>query len=264
MQHRYNLEELERIATYAEASGLFNAGQKLTKSQAMMRLLRGQEIGLPPTVALGGIWFSRGKMVLDAALTGTLLRQAGYQLRAVVVTDEEVRLELLREDSVVGTAAFVLADAQRAGLVKPGGAWTAYPQDMLWARCVTRLARRYAPEVFGGAVYGPGEIVDGDDDVEEATVVRDQEHIQVLLHRARQEAERLGLPIDAIKEQILLRCEVPLLRDIRPSQGMMQLERYVAELAGLPSPGDAESSDTQEEEPAVVRMVPEDAEEMPF
>jgi hypothetical protein len=36
--------------------------------------------------------------------------------------------------------------------------WGKYPRSMLFARAVTDGARTFAPDVFGGAVYGEGEL----------------------------------------------------------------------------------------------------------
>jgi hypothetical protein len=168
---QYSFAELEKIAEYAEASGLFGTQRRLpnggyqdvpiTKAQALMRVLRGQELGLPPTTALGGIWFSRGKMICDAGTTALLLANHGYVVDDIESTPERCAMHLSREGAKIGKpVSFSMDDARNGGLIKGGdtSAWKAWPQDMLWARCLTRLARRYAAHVFGGSVYAPGEM----------------------------------------------------------------------------------------------------------
>ena len=55
-----------------------------------------------------------------------------------------------------------LEEAKKAGLVRSGGAWEHYPSDMLFARALTRGARRFAPDAFlGMPIYTVGET--GDD-----------------------------------------------------------------------------------------------------
>ncbi len=55
------------------------------------------------------------------------------------------------------TASFSLDDARRAGLVRSGGGWEKYASDMLFARCISRLARRLFADVISTA-YVEGEI----------------------------------------------------------------------------------------------------------
>jgi len=157
----YTFEQLETIAAAATESGLFAGGQqKLTSAQAFMRILRGIELGLPPTTALSGIWFSNGKMVLDAATIAVLLHRHGYAIEGTV-DEQQCTMQLTNASGqAVGQTQFDLAEAKKAGLVRDGSAWTKWTPDMLWARCLTRLARRYAPHVFGGEVYFPQEMED--------------------------------------------------------------------------------------------------------
>lgn len=57
-----------------------------------------------------------------------------------------------------GTSMFTMDDAKRAKL--SGDNWQKYPQAMLYARALSKGARMFCPDVFGGAVYAEGEIAD--------------------------------------------------------------------------------------------------------
>jgi hypothetical protein len=153
-------QEILFLAEQVEASGLFNGGQKLPKAQAFIKIMIGLELGLEPTVALRGIYFSRGKPVFEVAIISVLLHKHGYTVEPIEHTHEVCKLHLLREGQVVGRASFTIQEAKQAGLVKPDSNWLRWPEDMLWARAMSRLARRYAPHIFGGSVYSPGEIPD--------------------------------------------------------------------------------------------------------
>jgi hypothetical protein len=45
-----------------------------------------------------------------------------------------------------------------------GRAWKNYPEDMLWARAVSRLCRRLFPDLLSGMTYTPSELSEIDDE----------------------------------------------------------------------------------------------------
>ena len=57
-----------------------------------------------------------------------------------------------------GIERFTIEEAKRAGLIKADSAWLSYPSDLLFARAITRAQRRFAPDVFGQAVYTEEEL----------------------------------------------------------------------------------------------------------
>jgi hypothetical protein len=57
-----------------------------------------------------------------------------------------------------------VSDAQKAGLVKPGGGWTKWPKDMCFARALSRLARQLFSDVIGIG-YVEGEIKASDEEI---------------------------------------------------------------------------------------------------
>ena len=50
-----------------------------------------------------------------------------------------------------------MEDAKRAGLLGKTS-WQRYPEDMLFARALSRGARRFCPDALGGAIYTPEEL----------------------------------------------------------------------------------------------------------
>lgn len=116
--------------------------------------------------ALDNLVFSdTGVGGMRAKLMQALLTRAGHE---VIVTHHDARIcrmLLKRGDGRRGGGAqWTLAEAQRAGLLtKERSPWHAYGEDMLWARCVSRLARRYAAEVIAG-FYVAEELDDLPDD----------------------------------------------------------------------------------------------------
>ncbi len=125
----------------------------------MMTMLAARELGISPMLALnGGIANIQGKLEISARMMNALMRRAGIKIVIKESTDDICTLIGGRNDSGdVATVSYTLADAQKAGLVKPGGGWVKNPKDMCFARAISRLARQIAPDIIGGC-YVEGEI----------------------------------------------------------------------------------------------------------
>lgn len=132
----------------------------------MMTVLAARELGVPPMLALnGGIVNIQGKLEISARLMNALMRRAGIKISIKESTDDKCTLVGSRGDSGdSATVSYTVAEAQKAGLVKPGGGWVKNPKDMCFARAISRLARQIAPDIIGGC-YVEGEIKATDADI---------------------------------------------------------------------------------------------------
>jgi hypothetical protein len=91
-----------------------------------------------------------------------MIRKAGHKLE-ITSTKAACSIRGTRNDTgETYVASFSVDDAKNAGLFKAGGGWDKYPEDMCFARALSRLARRLFPDVIGTA-YVEGEIEDGED-----------------------------------------------------------------------------------------------------
>lgn len=103
--------------------------------------------------ALDNLVFSdQGVGGMRAKLMHALLMRAGHEVTVTHHDDRICRMLLKRGDGRRGGGAqWTLTEARNAGLLeKERSPWRAYGGDMLWARCLSRLARRYAPEAIAG------------------------------------------------------------------------------------------------------------------
>ena len=128
-------------------------------SAVMTIMLSARELGISPMAALnGGLNIIQGKVEISARMMNALIRRAGHSLKTTKCTDTECEIVGKRSDTGdEESATFTLEGAKQAGLVKAGGGWSKYPSDMLYARTLSRLARRLFPDVIGCA-YVEGEI----------------------------------------------------------------------------------------------------------
>lgn len=148
----------------AKAQGFLPAHFFGQPYKILAAILYGRDLGISATNALQHIIVIEGKATADAQLIGMLVRRAGHQM-VDETTDTASTVTITRSDGTVHEATFSIQDAQRAGLVRPGGAWTKYPAAMLYARALTACARKGAQDALMGTVYTPEEMgveVDGE------------------------------------------------------------------------------------------------------
>lgn len=173
-------EELDIVMTIAEAAVSSQYFNKLGgKAGIVMIALYAKEIGVPIVSALmGGMTNVLGKITIAPELMNSLIRQNGHKLDILESTDQVCKIKGTRKDSGESyTASFTIQDAQKAGLVKSGGGYDKYAQDMLFARCISRLRRRLFPDVacrsyVHGEIEEEAEIIK-DEKTEEAVVVQE-------------------------------------------------------------------------------------------
>jgi hypothetical protein len=131
------------------------------ESAVMMIMLAAREYGIGPAQALnGGLHIIEGKVELSARVMSALIRRAKHTLQILESTDQICKIKGTRADTgETHTVTFTIEMAQKAGLIKEKGGWKRTPEDMLYARCVSRLARQLFSDVIGIG-YIEGEISD--------------------------------------------------------------------------------------------------------
>ncbi len=163
----YNRDEFDTMQSMAKVmveSGFFSDVKQV--AQAMVKIQAGREIGLAPFAAMSGIHVIQGKPVLGANLIATLVKNSGrYNYRVKQADNTACVLVWYEGGAAVGESSFTMTEAQAAQLTGKDN-WKKYTSDMLFARALTRGARRYAPGIFGGApIYTPDEMgVETDED----------------------------------------------------------------------------------------------------
>jgi hypothetical protein len=155
---------MQRTAKAMVASGFFKDSKDV--AQAVVKVMAGAELGIAPFAAMSGVHIVNGKPTLSSNLIATLVKNSGrYDYRIKVCDDKVCVLTWYENGQETGESAFTFAEAQSAGLTSKS-VWKQYPSDMLFARALTRGARRFAPGIFGGApVYTPEE-VGADEDID--------------------------------------------------------------------------------------------------
>ena len=149
--------DVKELGKLLVQSGYFQDTRQI--SQAVVKVLLGQELGIPPVTSMMGVYIVDGKPTLSSGLmASTIIRSGRYLYRILEHTDEVCKLEFFAVDTKtktresLGVSAFTIADANKAGLTKKDN-WKNYGRNMLFARALSNGAKWYCPDVFGGPVY---------------------------------------------------------------------------------------------------------------
>lgn len=180
------MNQLRYLGQVMSQSGMFPDAK--AGPTALVKILAGQEIGMPPFQAMTNIHIIQGKATMSANLMAAKVKghpKYDYKLKlspteATVTMYEVVEASGAKEE--LGDFTFTIEDAKRAGLVKAGSGWEKYPQNMLFARAISSAVRMYAPDVFNGnTVYSPDELggnIDEGGNYVEAEMVNDRPNRQ--------------------------------------------------------------------------------------
>ncbi len=124
--------------------------------QVLACVARGRAMGIPDMVALNGIAIIEGKATLSAELMVAIVREHGHSITGdVTATSARVRGKR-RDNGDTMTAEFNMEMAKQADLLNKFN-WKKHPDDMMWARAVSKLCRRLFADCFAGGTYTPEE-----------------------------------------------------------------------------------------------------------
>lgn len=163
------VEELQSFKMIAEVAASNPYWKKLGGSGSnesivatiLSVMLLARELGISPIQAVsGGINNIQGKFEISARLMNQLIRKHGHKIAIKTSTDDLCVIWSKRRDTgEEWEERYHIDEARRSGLIKDGSAWKKVPSDMLFARCISRLARRlYADALGGGGIYIEGEL----------------------------------------------------------------------------------------------------------
>lgn len=152
-----SMDDAERAARAMAASGFFQDSKQA--SQAVVKILAGQELGFGPFASMTGVNIIQNKPVLAANfMAAAIKRQGKYNYRIIKLDDTICELEFYENGKPVGRSKFDMGDASAAGLTGKDN-WKKFPRNMLFARALSNGQKWYAPDVFNGAtVYTPDEL----------------------------------------------------------------------------------------------------------
>lgn len=165
--------DVESVARAMVASGFFTDATKV--SQAIVKIMAGNEIGIGPFGAMNGIHIIQGKPAFGANIMASKVKASGrYNYRVTEMSDTICTIEFMEHFGgswqTVGVSSFSRDDAKKAGTKN----LDKFPRNMLFARAMSNGVRWYCPDVMNGSVvYTPEELgadVDQDGNVIDGVV----------------------------------------------------------------------------------------------
>jgi hypothetical protein len=141
-------------------SGLFQDIK--SAAQAMVKIMAGNELGLPPLASISGIHIIAGKPVIGAGLIASAVKSSGkYNYRVVENTDKHCSIDFYEGSEKIGNSSFSYDDAKKAGTKN----LDKFPKNMLFARAISNGVKWFTPDVFAGSVYVPEEMQQVTEDI---------------------------------------------------------------------------------------------------
>lgn len=144
-------EMKERAEVLAGAKRAVPVDARGNIGDIFMYLLYAQALDIPEALAFQHVFFSeKGTPGIHAAFMHALLIRAGHRVEVLWADHKKVTLRIRYADGTRSPqVSWHILEAQRAGL-HTLFTWRTYSGDMLFARAISRLCRRYAPDVSGG------------------------------------------------------------------------------------------------------------------
>lgn len=141
-------------------SGLFQDIK--SAAQAMVKIMAGNELGLPPLASISGIHIIAGKPVIGAGLIASAVKSSGkYNYRVVENTEKHCSIDFYEGTEKIGNSSFSYEDAKKAGTKN----LDKFPKNMLFARAISNGVKWFTPDVFAGPVYVPEEMAQVTEDI---------------------------------------------------------------------------------------------------
>lgn len=159
------LTEITALGKIFAESGLFTDVK--SQSQAVVRILAGQEIGIPAFAAISGIHIIQGKPTIGAGLMASRVKGSGkYDYKVKEHSDKICSIDFFQLGSgkpeMIGNSTFTIEEAKKAGTKN----LDKFPKNMLFARALSNGVKFFTPDIFAGPVYTPEEMATVTEDVQ--------------------------------------------------------------------------------------------------
>lgn len=160
MNELIKLDEIITLGHTLAKSKYFSDAKEA--SQAVVKILAGQELGIGPIAAMTGIYIVKGKVTLSGNVMASLIKTSSkYDYQIKDHSSGGCLIEFFENGQSVGASEFTIEDAKTAKL-SDGDNWKHYPKNMCFNRALSNGAKWFCPDLFNGqAVYAQEELEDG-------------------------------------------------------------------------------------------------------
>jgi hypothetical protein len=125
--------------------------------QAVVKIMAGQELGIPPFAAMSGIHIIQGKPTIGAGLMAAKIKGSNkYDYKVVQADEKACIIDFYQGKDKIGTSSFTIEDAKKAGTKNIDK----FPKNMLFARAISNGVKWFTPDIYDSPVYVPEEMQD--------------------------------------------------------------------------------------------------------
>ena len=136
-------------------SGMFSDIK--SAQQAVVKIMAGQELGIPPFAAMSGIHIIQGKPTIGAGLMAAKIKGSNkYDYKVVQADEKACIIDFYQGKDKIGTSSFTIEDAKKAGTKNIDK----FPKNMLFARAISNGVKWFTPDIYDSPVYVPEEMQD--------------------------------------------------------------------------------------------------------
>jgi hypothetical protein len=144
--------------SFAPLVGPKNNKRPISVGDATAMILSGDEVGLTPVQALRSIYLVHGTPALNARAMAALVLAHGHDFWVVEEGPNKVTVGGKRRGSEHEQfVTWTMDRARKAGYTR-NEQYESKPQEMLYARAISELARRIAPDALAGMAYSTEEL----------------------------------------------------------------------------------------------------------
>lgn len=146
-----HVQKFTEFAKTLAVSGMLPDGLRGNPANVFMAIMQGLDLGLRPMQALNLIDVIKGKPGLKPEGMRALIQSAGHEWRDVEVTAEKCVIRARRKGTEYwNEVTYTIEQAKTAGDYAKNAIYKARPEDMLYARCSVRMAKRHFSDVING------------------------------------------------------------------------------------------------------------------
>ncbi|NWO15738.1 MAG: hypothetical protein HLX46_02590 [Corynebacterium sp.] len=152
MKQAEAMSAAHKLATVLCNTAMVPATFRGKPDDAAAAILYGAEVGLKPQQALQQVFVVHGQPAIYARTMAALLKAKGYKFSTVESTDESVTVEGVSPRGEHESSTWTIQRAKTAGYTS-NKKYQTDPQAMLYAKAISEVARKLAPDVLLGIKY---------------------------------------------------------------------------------------------------------------
>lgn len=152
MRQAQAMETAHKLAVALCSTDMVPQTYKGKPENGAAAILYGAELGLKPLQSLQQIFVVHGTPAIYARTMSGLLKARGYRFDTIESTDESVTVTGTSPKGEQETSTWTIDRAKRAGYTS-NKKYQSDPQAMLYAKALSEVSRKLAPDVLLGITY---------------------------------------------------------------------------------------------------------------